>query len=61
MKWLLEVGIFAASAIAGSILGGLVPKGVVRESWRIRIAALLIAAGIALAVIASSRLIIAGD
>ena len=52
MRWILEMGIFAASAIAGSILAGLVPKGMIPESWRIPIAALLIALGIALAVIA---------
>jgi len=54
MKWFLEMGIFAASAIAGSILGGLVPKAMIPESWRIPIAALLVAAGIALAVTALS-------
>jgi hypothetical protein len=37
-----------------SILGGLVPKAMIPESWRIPMAALLIAAGIALAVIAFS-------
>jgi len=53
MRWLLDTGIFAMSAIAGSILGGFVPKGMIRESWRIPIAAPLIAAGVALAVTGS--------
>ncbi len=51
MKWLFEIGIFAAAVLAGSALGGLVPTGLLPRSWRFPIAALLVGVGIALAVI----------
>jgi hypothetical protein len=54
MKWPLEIGIFAAAVMAGSLLGGLVPPGLIPQSWRIPIAALLVGIGIALAVIGFS-------
>jgi hypothetical protein len=51
MKWFLEIGIFAAAVLAGSTLGGLMPTGLIPQSWRIPIAALLVGIGIALTVI----------
>jgi hypothetical protein len=54
MNGFLRIGIFAAGLIAGLLLGGVVPLALIRESWRIPIAVLFIAAGIALAVIGLS-------
>ena len=54
MQWLFEIGIFAACIMAGSILGGLVPTGLLPQSWRIPIVAVLVGIGIALAVIGFS-------
>jgi MFS family permease len=51
MHGLVRIGIFAAGLIAGLALGGFVPTALIKESWRIPIAVLLIVAGIALAVI----------
>ena len=54
MKWLLEIGIFAASILAGLFLGDLVPMRSLTRSWRIAIAAVLIAIGIALTIVGFS-------
>ena len=54
MHELFKVGIFSAAIIAGLLLGGIVPKGVVKESWRIPVAVALVLAGIMLAVLAWS-------
>ncbi len=51
MKWLFELGMFAAAVLAGSALGGVLPTGLVPQSWRFPIAALLVGIGLALAVI----------
>jgi hypothetical protein len=51
---LLKIEVFAAGIIAGLLLGGVVPKSAIRESWRLPIAVALVAAGIALALIGSS-------
>ena len=51
MKWFLEIGIFAASILAGLLLGDLVPGQFLSKSWRIAIAAMLIGIGIILAII----------
>jgi hypothetical protein len=51
MKWFLEVGIFAASILAGLLLGDLVPGQLLSKSWRMPIATMLIAIGITLAII----------
>jgi MFS family permease len=54
MSGLMRIGIFAAGLIAGLVLGGFVPKTLIKESWRIPIAVLLVVAGIALAVMGLS-------
>ena len=54
MMWLLEIGIFASSMMAGLILAGRIPKGLLPESWRVPVGAMLAGAGIALAVIGFS-------
>jgi MFS family permease len=54
MNGFMRIGIFAAGLIAGLLLGGVVPTALIKESWRIPIAVLLVAAGIALAVIGLS-------
>jgi hypothetical protein len=54
MKWFLEIGIFAASILAGLFLGDLVPMRSLSRSWRIAIAVVLIGIGIALAIIGFS-------
>lgn len=50
--WLLEFGIFVVSITEGLVLGGLMPEGLPPRSGRLPISALLIVAGIALAVVA---------
>jgi hypothetical protein len=52
MGWPLEFGIFVVSITAGLVLGGLMPEGLPPRSWRLPISALLIVAGLALAVVA---------
>jgi len=52
MKWLLEIGIFVVSIMAGLVISGLMPEGLPPRSWQLPISAFLIAAGIALAVLA---------
>ncbi len=51
MKWFLEIGIFAASILAGLLLADLVPTQLLSKSWRIPIVAVFIAIGITLAII----------
>jgi len=54
MNVLFKIGVFAFGIIAGLLLAGVVPKKVIRESWRLPIAVALVAAGIALAMIGLS-------
>jgi hypothetical protein len=54
MRWLLELGIFVASIMAGLVLGGLVPARIVPADWRRPVGAFLVGLGIALALIAGS-------
>jgi MFS family permease len=54
MNGFMRIGIFAVGLIAGLLLGGVVPRALIKESWRIPIAILLVAAGIVLAVIGLS-------
>ncbi len=54
MRWLLELGIFVASIMAGLLFGGLVPARLVPEIWRRPVGAFLAGVGVALAVIAIS-------
>jgi MFS family permease len=54
MNGFMRIGIFAVGLIVGLLLGGVVPKALIKESWRIPVAVFLVAAGIALAVIALS-------
>lgn len=49
---LIKIRIFTAGSIAGLVLGGVVPKSVIKESSRLPIAVALVLAGIALAVLA---------
>ena len=54
MNGFMRIGIFAVGLIAGLLLGGVVPRALIKESWRIPIALILVAAGIVLAVIGLS-------
>jgi predicted MFS family arabinose efflux permease len=49
-----RIAVFGAGIVAGSLLGGFVPKSMIGESWRLPVAAALVAAGIALAVFGQS-------
>ena len=54
MTWLFEIGIFAASILAGLVLGGFLPGDVFPKIWQLRVAAVLVGIGFALAVIGFS-------
>jgi hypothetical protein len=54
MRWLLEIGIFVVSIMAGLLLGGLVPEGLPPKFWRLPMGVFLVGVGIILAVIAFS-------
>jgi hypothetical protein len=51
MKWLIEIGMFSASILAGMLLADLAPIRLLSRSWRIPIAAALVGIGIVLAII----------
>lgn len=55
MGLMVQMAVFAAAIIAGLLLGGLVPKALVKDAWRLPIAVAFIAAGIAIAALAWSR------
>jgi hypothetical protein len=55
MNLIGQIAVFAAAVVAGLFLGGFVPKGLIRDAWRLPIAAALIAMGIAIAALAWSR------
>lgn len=54
MKPFIEWGLFGSAVIAGWILGGYAPKGLVPATWRVPIATAMVAIGMALALIAIS-------
>jgi hypothetical protein len=49
MDSLIQVEVFGVAAIVGWILGGYAPKRLIPDSWRLTIATVLVALGIALA------------
>ena len=51
MKTVTQLGVFGSAAVAGWILGGYAPKWLVPDAWRLPISIVLIAVGIALALI----------
>jgi uncharacterized membrane protein len=54
MTWLFKIWIFAVSVIVGLTLGGFVPKDLLPPSWRLPVAAVLVAIGVVLALIGFS-------
>jgi hypothetical protein len=50
----VQVAVFVAGLFAGLLLGGVIPKALIKEAWRLPIAIICIAAGIAIALIAWS-------
>ena len=53
MAYKLQIAVFVAGLFAGSLLGGVIPKALIKEAWRLPIAVICITAGIAIALIAS--------
>lgn len=52
MTYKVQIAVFVAGLLAGLLLGGVIPKALIKEAWRLPIALMCIAAGIAIAAIA---------
>jgi hypothetical protein len=52
----VQIAVVVAGLFAGLLLGGVIPKAVIKEAWRLPIAVICIAAGIAIALIAWSSI-----